>query len=120
MRIHKVNFQFAIISILLHSVTSSTFHLRNGQELNRVGGGLEFISPLIKENGYVKNGVRNLINGADATCSDLTSKACHDCLNAPRTRYCKYTKAFNMYRCCVSGDVDGICGSSDPDVICTD
>ena len=52
-------------------------------------------------------------------CSDTSADPCHICLNTPASRYCKYTKAFSFYTCCSEDESSGICGSSDPDVICS-
>ena len=55
-----------------------------------------------------------------ATCGDISFTPCYNCLQDPSSKYCKYTKAFKVYKCCPSGDSEGLCGSTDPDVICSD
>jgi hypothetical protein len=58
---------------------------------------------------------RNLEN-----CGDTTSAPCYSCFNEYGSKYCKYTKAFKMYKCCHNGDTEGVCSSTDPEVLCSD
>ncbi|TNV76453.1 hypothetical protein FGO68_gene17723 [Halteria grandinella] len=60
------------------------------------------------------------LNSTQASCSDMSSPPCHACLDTPGAKYCKYTKAFSMYKCCLPPDSDTLCTTSDPEVICSD
>jgi hypothetical protein len=54
------------------------------------------------------------------SCSDVETTDCQKCLSIDKARYCRYDKAFTVHKCCLKSDRSGLCGSSDPDVICTD
>mmetsp|Transcript_29193 Transcript_29193/g.21728 ORF Transcript_29193/g.21728 Transcript_29193/m.21728 type:complete len:168 (-) Transcript_29193:484-987(-) len=56
----------------------------------------------------------------EASCSDTDADACLACMQQEGARYCKYSKAFDQYTCCPSDSTEGICGSTDPDVLCSD
>lgn len=54
------------------------------------------------------------------SCGDSTAQPCYDCISTWGSKYCRYTKAFKMYKCCAAGDNEGICSSKDSEVLCTD
>ena len=68
------------------------------------------------------NNERNLAESLSNrdTCGDSTSLPCYQCLENPKNRYCKYTKAFSRYICCHEDDSDPMCNSKDSDIECSD
>lgn len=45
-------------------------------------------------------------------CGDFSAPPCYQCLATPKSKYCRYTKAFKRYMCCKEGDSsDGMCNT---------